>query len=85
MKCANCGAQMELINGKYICSYCGNQVEQESTINAKDIFECNGPLLKKYLGLQENVIIPEGISEIANYAFKDNNFIKKSYVTFYIN
>ena len=68
---------MDFVNGKFICPFCENQIDDTKTISTENVFNCNGSILKKYLGFEKEVIIPEGIAEIADSAFKNNTVINK--------
>lgn len=62
-----------------ICPFCGTRIDvpfpsAKSGTDSK--FELAGSLLKRYLGYEESVTIPEGIVEIGDSAFKGNTFVK---------
>ena len=76
MKCTNCGAEMEQVGDKLICPFCGYKIVNPlSNKNNESKFECSGAVLNKYIGSDSDVVIPEGIAEISDFALKENGFI----------
>ena len=70
MKCTNCGAEMEQVGDKLICPFCGYKIVNPlSNKNNESKFECSGSVLNKYIGSDSDVVIPEGIAEISDFAF----------------
>lgn len=51
-----------------------NEIKPEPT--ALSDFVIEGTCLEKYIGLQRNVVIPEGITEIGNWAFNDCGYLE---------
>lgn len=79
MNCPNCGGELILVDNTYTCRICGAKYVNKSA-NPTSSFHIVGGVLYKYLGSSPDVVIPEGVVEIAPCAFKDNHSIKS--VTF---
>lgn len=83
MNCKKCGAQLDIIDDRYVCPCCGTKyVVREQVIVDKSVvkepeFLIIGGLLKKYLGNRCEVMIPEGVVSIGKEAFKDNFLVTK--------
>lgn len=76
MKCTNCGAEMEQVGDKLICPFCGYKTANPLSKENESMFEINGAVLNRYIGGNSDVVVPEGIIEISDFAFKDNNVIQ---------
>ncbi len=65
--CPHCGCPIEYIKG--------NEVVKKNTSCPIDDFEIEYNILKKYIGNESNVVIPDCISTIGSHAFEDCDFI----------
>ena len=79
MNCPKCGGDLILVDNTYICRICGAKFVSKSAPTNSN-FHIVGGVLYKYLGSSPDVVIPEGVVEIAPQAFKDNRLIRS--VTF---
>ena len=71
VKCPKC--EKEFINTNKKCIYCGYEM---NNANNTAFFTLSGNVLVKYSGIDKIVTIPDGVVEIADNAFKDNNYIE---------
>lgn len=84
-KCCNCGANLEVYEKQdtALCNYCGSlflvekaiKLYEESQEPNNAVFEIISGILKKYKGADINVVIPEGVLEIAPNAFDNGKYI----------
>lgn len=80
MKCKNCGAELIIDKGKYVCNHCGSNFlfEEFFPMTFKNNeFSIVGGVLLKYLGNESKVEIPYGIVSIGKEAFKNNISLRK--------
>lgn len=82
MKCKSCGGTLSFKDNTYICDYCGSKYriaekpKAHLDVLASKAFKIHDGVLLKYMGSQDDVIIPDGILSIGKEAFKNNLIIK---------
>ena len=70
-KCPKCNREFIKTNDK--CIYCGYDMNSN---DINDEFFVSGNKLVRYQGVNKNIVIPNGILEIGNNAFMNNEYIE---------
>lgn len=75
MKCINCGSELEEKDNKFVCLFCGSTFINHNV--SSNEYSVNNGILKKYVGAEKIVVIPEGVFCIGYKAFYNNLIIEK--------
>lgn len=77
MYCKSCGKRID--DDSRFCKYCGCSMNGEVLLNAgsnKENFVIESGILKKYLGVESHINIPEKVCAIGEEVFKDMTSLK---------
>jgi len=76
--CSQCGAKLVIIDNKPVCEFCGTpflvenekgELSERLGSSKRGDFEIIGDFLKGFRGRAENVVVPEGVTELGRCAF----------------